>query len=186
MSRYSEAESAALAEIASFCDPILARRTDGLTFIHVTPANEIDPRDFLARLRESGLAKTILLPDGYPLWMDLDTYDYFPHLGICAEDATIANVHLRVSGWSLGLEKSRPIWLREISIMLEWRSEPEGYACEEISLFASNAGWPPKIYSNLWASAYFETGYEGHGGVSSVEVDTAEVARFLRLAAELT
>ena len=75
---------------------------------------------------------------------------------------------------------------RELDISFHYRQGKE-HIVETVSLYGSTMNQSnPRLYSQIWMSAYAETGYEGHGGHSAGSTSDETIEKFIEIAERLT
>ena len=193
-----------LSEVQLSClalsDELLALKGDSpFTFVDMyvdTPAEEV-----LSRIKK--LRPDLLADDDEQLAMPSDG-EYHPILDAKKTDARLVGVGLRVWGWddekyvftngsNESYDMSRHFLMypsdekthrRQLEISFSYSHSSAGNIVESVSL-ALGSGGETSIYSQLYMSAYAETGYEGHGGRSSQNVSDGDMAAFGDLVAEI-
>lgn len=184
----------------AMADELLSLKCDDrLTFVDIV----IDPsaEEALNKL-ESIRAGQVLAGEDDQLAIESDG-SYYPILDLKKKNLELRYVSLRVYGWDNnknvfaipeGEEYSFPehclIYpsdeknkVRQIELSFIYGGSGN-YVTESVSMYLVN-GQEPKIYSRLAASAYMETGYEGHGGTTLSECTDKDVADFGDLIAEI-
>lgn len=150
---------------------------------------------------QTGQLHEVLAGDDEQLALASDG-SYYPVLDATKANATFTGVSLRAWGWDdekirykrddddkvAGYviyegEKDRT---RQLDISCHYQQGDE-HIVEIVSLYGSTSYRSnPRLYSQIWMSAYAETGYEGHGGKSVNEPTDELVAEFIRIAERLS
>jgi hypothetical protein len=171
-----------------------------LTFVDI--AVEASPDTVLAKLQEiaageilAGADEQLAIPSNG---------EYYPVLDMRKQKARLVGVGLRVWGWdhdkyvftnkkgeaykypehALIYPSDEKSASRQIQLGFSYRDEESGGFSESVSLHVSSDG-SASISSTIWASAYAETGYEGHGGSSLRNPTSHKIAVFGDLVAEI-
>jgi hypothetical protein len=175
-------------DLKALADRMLSFKKPGShTFVHFTPVG-VDAREIMARLRASTLAD-LVLPEGASLSM-AHTSDYYPDLGVTAQDAQLGSVMLTVLGWSwekYAAYPKAPAWGRQIEISLWYgrtgRADP--LVKQVFAATAYDRSGLPRVARDVWADLYAEQGYQGHNQECRDARSAAETRFFIDLAAEL-
>lgn len=200
--QYDNEESELNQSCAALAEELLKLKDPGseLTFedfVVDTPAVEV--LDELRKTRAGG----VLAADDKQLAIPSNG-EYYPILDIKKQDAKLTGVGVRAWGWSdrkyiftndpgepyqyprdclvyPGDEKSHSY---ELDITFSYDHPDAGYFNEKVSLTIGSRG-NLQIGSDVWASVYAETGYEGHGGKSLKDASDEDVAAFADLIAKV-
>lgn len=174
--------------LKALADRMLAfKRDNGYTFVHFNPVGA-DPQEIVTRLRASTMAD-LVLPEGDSLSIP-NGGDYYPDLGITAQDARVTRVSLTAMGWDwerYAQYPDSPVWGRHIEVSLWYgRGRREDPLVKQVfSSQSYDRKGLPSLARDVWADAYFETGYEGHNQKYREARSAAEARFFIDLVAEL-
>lgn len=160
-----------------------------LTFVDIVL--EGNKNDLLAEIENGPIAQLLAAPD-QQLAMPSDG-SYYPILDVRKENGRLIGIGLRVWGWDdekwryIDNNEKPPYNIRkypgeidktrQLEIAMSYRVGRETVT-EELSLHFGTAGYI-RASSQLHMAAYAETGYEGHGGKGTSNLDDEAVYWFL-------
>ncbi|MDB5184358.1 MAG: hypothetical protein JWN38_166 [Candidatus Saccharibacteria bacterium] len=200
--QYDPKPSEVVASCTALADELLTfKEADSpLTFVDIVI--KANPDDVLAKLQTIA-AGSILAGNDAQLAIPSEG-EYYPILDMRKQNAKLGGVGLRVWGWddpkyiftnkpgepykypenALLYPSDEKSSTRQIELSFSYRDAEAGSFTESVSLFLTAHG-SASISSNIWASAYAETGYEGHGGSSLQDPSDENIAAFGDLIAEI-
>ena len=173
---------------------------DRFTFVDI--AIEDSPVTVLDKLRALSVG-AILAGEDEQLAIESDG-EYYPVLDMRKQNAKLVGVGLRAWGWddakygftkkvgepykypkhALVYPSDEKSCTRQLELSFAYRNDQSTIFTESISLYLSDSG-SATISSQVWAMAYAETGYEGHGGSSFQTPTDEDIAAFGDLIAEI-
>lgn len=195
-----------LSEVVASCQALadellkLKDPSSPLTFVDIVTEESSDT--ILAKLRAIS-AGSVLAADDEQLAIPSDG-EYYPILDIRKQNAQLNGAGLRVWGWNnpkhifinrdnekyrypdhmLVYPADETSATRQIELTFGYCNKDGTRFTESVSLHLSANG-SAEISSQVWVSAYAETGYEGHGGKYMQEMREEDVAAFADLIAEI-
>jgi hypothetical protein len=181
-------------------DEFLELKPEGspLSFVNIACVKDFNvARDIVL----SSQISQALAADDDQLAMESDG-SYYPVLDVKKSNATFAGMSIRAWGWNdekvrytrddddkasgyiiYDGEKDQT---RQLDISFHYQ-QGSGYIVETVSLYGSTMHQSnPRLYSQIWMSAYAETGYEGHGGKSVNDPSDELVMEFIDIAERLS
>lgn len=196
--------SPVVASCTALANELLALKNPKSPLTSVDIAVETDSDTVLAKLQTIA-AGSLLSDDDEQLAIPSDG-EYYPILDIRKQNATLVGAGLRVWGWDdqkyvfinkddeqyeypkhallYPSDEQRSIRQLEVSFTYDSEDEGAGGFLESVSLYLHSDG-SATVSSRVWASAYAETGYEGHRGSSLDVVTDDDIAAFGDLVAEI-
>jgi len=200
--QYDDKLSEVVASCVALANELLAHKESDSQFTFVDIALEETPENVLAKLQNMPVGK-VLSDDAAQLAIPSNG-EYYPILDMRKQNATLVSVGLRIWGWDdtkvvftneeseqytypqhlLLYPSDEKVSTRKLELSFGYNDEESGGFSELVSLYLSSDG-SATINSQVWASAYAETGYEGHGGSSLHDLTDDDVAAFGDLIAEI-
>lgn len=198
--QYDSKPSEVVASCTALANELLTLNDSQFTFVDV--AVEASPETVLNKLKAISV-RSILSGDDEQLALASDG-KYYPILDIRKQNAKLAGVGLRVWGWddqkyvftnkeddqyeyprhALVYPSDEKNSTRQLELSFSYHTKESTSFTESISLYLT-AGGSATISNNVWAMAYAETGYEGHGGSSLQNLTDEDIAAFGDLIAEI-
>lgn len=189
------------ADFIALTDVLLAHKRDGgmhLSFTDIVVQHS--PDEVEQKLRATRVGQ-LMRPSDAQLAIESDG-SYYPQLDLKKANGRLAGVSIRAWGWDD--KKYRYTDPGNTTVPREYKKYQgeidktrqldisfsytigDTSVVESISLYGSTTA-PDYVYatSQVWASPYAETGYEGHGDDSIDELSDAEVYEFLELVADM-
>jgi hypothetical protein len=186
--------------IKSLSESILEyKKYSALTFADLLTSVTAD--EVYNKLLASSIGE-IMLKDGESLSAS-KVNDRYPELGLIIGKAELVAVNLRAWGWyddKHRIDKNGPDtppydiidypgekdWIHQLDISF-WYSNGKTEAQQTLSAYTSSlsAGRLPTLTRDVYAPAYFETGYEGHNMVNKQVQNENEVFEFVNIAQKL-
>lgn len=192
--------SEAVASCKALADELLALKNPDSTLTFEDFVVEVEPEAVLDKLASIS-AGSVLAANDEQLAIQSKS-EYYPLLDIRKQNAKLIGVGLRVWGWDdkkyvyatpdgesykypdhlLMYPSNEKNSTRELELTFGYMNDSTRFT-ESVSLYIYPRG-SVTISSQVWADAYAETGYEGHGGRSLEKVSDKEIAAFGDLIAE--
>lgn len=200
--QYDGRTSEVVASCIALADVLLTLKEPGSQFTFVNVAVELSPETVLDKLKAISVG-SILSDDDEQLAIASDG-EYYPKLDMRKQGVKLSGVGLRIWGWddikyvftnkegelyeyprhALVYPSDEKSSTRQLELSFSYRNKESTSFTESISLYLT-AGGSTTISSNVWAMAYAETGYEGHGGSSLQNLTDEDIAAFGDLVAQI-
>jgi hypothetical protein len=200
--QYDDKPSEVVANCAALADILLTLKEPESQFTFVDIAVEASPEIVLKKLEATSVG-SILAGGDEQLAIPSDG-EYYPVLDMRKQNAILTGVGLRAWGWddqkyiftnqqdeqyeypkhALVYPSDEKSSTRQIELFFSYNGTKPTSFTESISLQLTNGG-SARISSNIWAMAYAETGYEGHGGSSLQNLKDEDIIAFAELVAEI-
>lgn len=188
-------------EMKKLCDEILALKPERIQLTYWDVAAQADPLEVQQRLRESAFGD-LMLQDGDTLSAPT-TSEHHPDLNLFVGQAQLWGVTVRAWSWEYDKHRINPNgpdkppydiikypgekdWTKQLDVSLHYTNGKQTASqTVTIQTGSMHAGQLPSASRDVSASAYAETGYEGHNQTWRACKDEEEVMQFISLAKEL-
>lgn len=200
--RHDHKPSPVIASCIALANELLALKDPETPLTFVDIVVETDPDTVLAKIQAMA-AGSLLADEDEQLAIPSDG-SYYPILDIRKQNAKFIGVGLRVWGWdsekyvftngedeqyefpkhALLYPSEEKNSTRQLEISFGYEDEEAGSFVESVSLYIYSDG-SATISRSISASAYSETGYEGHAGSSLEKMTDNDIAAFGDLVAEI-
>lgn len=187
-------------QLKDLADEILALKPETNPLTNIAFEIDLMPDVVDERLKRSSFSQ-LLLPDGASLSASPPN-EYHHDLGLFVGDAELVKVWVRAWGWKEEKYRKDPNgpdkppfdiirfpgeedWVRQLDISLHYQKGIDTASQTITSYDSSCKAGLPSLSRDVYASAYAETGYEGHNQAFIDDRSEDQVLEFLAIAREL-